>query len=210
MPPVCHHIVPLSCSVGEGTAAAEFHTAVATLVWLDRPFAITCARVVEFLRERGRQDPSCRAWLGRMPLQDLEDRILDLDPARNLATLKVAPEELDDLGPEATFFNPLRWPPQPVSPAEAVCVVGFPRDQWPASLSYRFEVESVGEQRFGGRLLDVPMPGRLGGLCGAPILRGGRSLELVGVVTESLFHNEAIRGQHIRWIGQEGAVEAVR
>jgi len=204
MPPLCHHILPVTCAAGEGTPTAEFHTAVATLVWLDRPFAITCARVVEFVRDRRRHDPTCGVWLGRLPLLDLEDRVLSLDSGRNLATLRISPDELDDLGPDATFFNPLRWPPQPV------CVVGFPRDQWPAALRYRFEVESVGEHRFGGRLVQVPMPGRHGGLCGAPIFRGGRSLELVGVVTESLFHNEAIRGQHIRWIGQEGAVEAVR
>jgi hypothetical protein len=169
-------------------------SASSVLLWVDHPFVITAARSVLDYRERLLHEPHGRIWLGRLELCDLPRRLVCLSEAHNLATLRVAPDELDALGPSAAFYNPLRWPPQAVQPGEPIEVLGYPRDQWPAPLTYRFRAESGNDQRFRALLTGVDMPGHLEGLCGAPAFRRvpGHEAELVGVVVESMLHNEEI------------------
>ncbi len=100
------------------------------------------------------------------------------------------------IGREASFYNPRHWPPQPVRPGEEIVVLGYPRDQWPAQLTFTFCVESATARRFGAVLRRVDMPASLNGLSGAPAFRAGRPAEFVGVVVDSLFHNEVVRAQH--------------
>ena len=86
--------------------------------------------------------------------------------------------------------------------------MGYPRDQWPAQVEYTFTVESVAPRRFSAVLQSARMPGRLAGLCGAPVFRvRGGERTFVGVVTETLFHNEVIRCQHARHVDTCGQVD---
>lgn len=188
------YAVPFSYVSRRDPGAGDVLGASSVLLWVDHPFVITAARPLRQYRERMLREPNGRVWLGQLRLDDLEQRLVCLSETHNLATLRVSPEELDELGPQAAFYNPLRWPPQTVQSGETIEVLGYPRDQWPAPLAYTFCAEAPDGQRFRAMLTNAEMPGHLEGLCGAPAFRrvAGREPELVGVVVESMFHNEEI------------------
>jgi hypothetical protein len=207
MPP-SSHAIPLRLCHPEWPCPSEGLSATAGLLWLDRPFAVTAAHVVEGLLAARRRWPGSRIWLGEMEVVDLRERLLSFREEHDLATLEIRPAELSRLGGEAAFYNPPCWPPRPARVGEEIAVVGYPRDQWPSAIAFTFHIESATERRFGASLAHVGMPGRLAGLSGAPAFRTGEQPELVGVVVDSLFHNEVVRAQHIRHMDPCGIVTA--
>ena len=176
----------------------EVQAASAALLWIDRPFIVTSAKIVDEFRVRLLADPSAQVLIGGLPVRDLESRLLGHSGPAGLASLRIEPDELSRIGDMVSFYSPLRWPPQTVALGESVRIAGFPKDQWPAAVEYRFRVEKVCEHRFHAVLEHASMPGRLTGLCGAPAFRIGAPAEFVGVVVESMFHNEVLRVQHAR------------
>lgn len=203
------HSLPIACVPSRGTDPEGMHNASATLLWVDRPFAVTVAHVVRQYLQRLKDDPGAEIWLGRMRVHDLASRVLCMSERHDLATLRLAPEELGDLGDDWTFHNPVQWPALAVEPDDRVVVLGYPRDQWPAQVRYDFHVESTQERRFTALLDHATMPGMLAGLCGGPVFRLGARAEFVGVVTEALFHNEVIRCQHARHVDPCGQVNGL-
>lgn len=208
MRPLSSYALPFSYVSRNGAGPKEVLSASSILLWVDQPFAVTAAHpVLEYLK-RLENDETGRVWLGQLQLDDVPGRLVCLSEQHNLATLRVSPEELDALGPRAAFYNPLRWPPTVVDPGEEVQVLGYPRDQWPAPLTYTFRVERVAARRFRAVLSSVDMPGHMEGLCGAPVFRAGASPEFVGIVVESLFHNEVVQAHHALYVDQCGQVES--
>ena len=206
LPALQTHSLALSFASARRGGPKELHHASAALLWVDRPFAVTAAHVLQDFMARMRNDETARLWLGKLALDDVADRVLCQSLRHDLATLRVEPEELAELGDDVCFHNPAKWPPEPVQAGEVISVFGFPRDQWPAQIRYRFRVESAQERRFSAVLERSDMPGRLEGLCGAPAFRSGPNPEFVGVVTEALFHNEMVRCQHARHVDTCGQV----
>ncbi len=190
------HALAISCGYRDATGVSEVVGASATLLWLDRPFVVTAAKTVRHFSKLLANDPNGRIYLGQLELPNPVSRLTCIDDRHNLATIAVRPNELDRIGPDLAFYNACHWPPRPAEPGEVVQVTGYPRDQWPAALHYTFEVQSVGKARFSAALRGWDMPGRMEGMCGAPVFRAGAQPELVGVVTDSMFHNELIRAQH--------------
>jgi hypothetical protein len=188
------YAVPFSYVSRRDPGVGDVLSASSVLLWVDHPFVITAAQPVMEYRERMAREPNGCVWLGRLRLEDLAQRLVCLSELHNLATLRVSPDELDELGPTAAFYNPLRWPPRVVEAGETIEVLGYPRDQWPAPLTYTFRAEAGDGRRFAAQLTNADMPGHLEGLCGAPAFRRGtgREPELVGVVVESMLHNEEI------------------
>jgi hypothetical protein len=176
----------------------EVQTGSAALLWIDRPFIVTSAKTLDEFRARLAADPTGYVLIGGLPVRDLAARVLAHSGPAGLASLRVEPDELSHIGDTVSFYSPLRWPPQTVAVGESVRIAGFPKDQWPAPVEYRFRVEKVCEHRFHAVLEHAAMPGRLTGLCGAPAFRAGTPAEFVGVVVESMFHNEVLRVQHAR------------
>lgn len=201
------HALPLAVVPSQHEGRGPIRSASAALLWIDRPFAVTAAHVVDQCLELRAADPKAEIWLGQMPIEDLPDRLLCMSERHDLATIRLQPEELVHLGDDCAFHNPIHWPTAAVEPGDELVVLGYPRDQWPAQVEYTFDVESTVERRFTGILRSARMPGRLAGLCGAPVFRrrdGERNF--VGVVTETLFHNEVIRCQHARHVDTCGRV----
>jgi hypothetical protein len=208
MRPLTCYALPFSFVSRNGAGPKEVLSASSILLWVDHPFVITAAQPVLEYQRRLAGDSTGRVWLGQLQVDDITERLVCLSERHNLATLRVSPDELDALGPRAVFFNPLRWPPAQVHPGEEVRVLGYPRDQWPASLTYTFRVESVASRRFEAVLSSVDMPGHMEGLCGAPVFRTGSNPEFVGIVVESMFHNEVIRAQHAMYVDQCGQMDS--
>lgn len=203
------HSIPIALVPSNDHESEGMHNASATLLWVDRPFAVTVAHVLRRYLERLREDPRAEVWLGGMRIHDLADRVLCLSDRHDLATLRVEPDELPDLGEDWTFHNPEQWPAPAVDTNDRVIVYGYPRDQWPAQVSYEFRVETAQERRFTAILDHASMPGRLAGLCGGPVFRVSPRAEFVGVVTEALFHNEVIRCQHAHHVDPCGQVNGL-
>ena len=203
------HSLPVAFVPSHHEGAGTIHSASAALMWIDRPFAVTAAHVVDQFLERLDADPQASVWIGQMRVDDLRDRLLCTSERHDLATIRVRPEELGDLGDSCSFHNPAQWPPPTVKAGDEITVLGFPRDQWPALVQYSFRVEGIAARRFSCVLESAAMPGRLAGLCGAPVFRV-RGLETVfcGVVTETLFHNQVIRCQHALHVDTCGQVAA--
>jgi len=187
------HAFPLGFASRDHSATKEISVATASLLWIDRPFALTSARVLADLMARQQADPNSRILLGGLSLYGVERRLLCT--GNSLASLRVDPEELEIIGDDVQFYSPLRWPSRPAEAGETLFVAGYPRDQWPAEIEFQYVVQRGNAQRFQAQLERSDMPGRLGGLAGAPVFRAGSPPELVGVVLESLFHNEVIRVQ---------------
>lgn len=201
------HSLPIALVPSQHEGTGPIRNASASLLWIDRPFAVTVAHVVDECLERFRSDPGAGVWLGNMKVDDLSDRLLCIDRRHDLATLRLEPEELVHLGDEWTFHNPLHWPAPAAEPGDRVTVLGFPQDQWPAQVQYSFVVEKTVARRFSALMEGAVMPGRLAGLCGGPAFRlHGAEAQFVGVVTEALFHNEVIRCQHARHVDTCGQV----
>lgn len=203
------HSLPIAYVPSDGSDPEGMHNASATLLWIDRPFAVTVAHVVRHYLERQAKDPRAEVWIGRMRVPDLAERVLCMSERHDLATLRLGAEELGDLGDDWTFHNPVQWPALAVEPGDRVVVLGYPRDQWPAQVRYEFQVEGTQERRFTAVLDHAAMPGRLAGLCGGPVFRVGARAEFVGVVTEALFHNEVIRCQHALHVDPCGLVNGL-
>jgi hypothetical protein len=198
--------LPLALCSRNGAGPKDVANATATLLWIDEPFAVTAAHVVQAFLQRRVVDGDARVWLGEFQIPDFEHRIVTVSPTHDLATFRVAPEELMWIGREAAFCSPHHWPPEPVTRGEEVVVLGYPRDQWPAQLRFTFHVESATARRFGATLRRVDMPASLSGLSGAPAFRVGRGAEFVGVVVDTLFHNEVVRAQHALHLNRCGTV----
>lgn len=206
MHPHSSHALPLALCSRNGAGPKDVTNATATLLWIDEPFAVTAAHVVQAFLLRRQVDPDARVWLGELEITDFERRIVSISGSRDLATFRVAPEELLWIGKDAAFCSPRHWPPDPVTRGEEVVILGYPRDQWPAQLRFTFQVESATARRFGATLRRADMPASLSGLSGAPAFRVGRGGEFVGVVVDALFHNEVVRAQHANHLGRCGAV----
>lgn len=204
------HSLPIAFVPSRDEGAGHLHNASATLLWVDRPFAVTVAHVVRQYLERLREDPEGEVWIGKMKVDDLAERVLCSSERHDLATLRLEPDELGELGDDPTFHNPPRWPAAPVREGERIMVLGYPQDQWPAQVQFTFLVESTQERRFTATLEHTTMPGRLAGLCGGPAFRTGPDTDFVGVVTEALFHNEVIRCQHAHHVDTCGQVPGQR
>lgn len=191
------HALPIALVPSQHEGTGTIHSASAALLWIDRPFAVTAAHVVAQCLERKQTDPDAQIWLGGLRIDDIEARLLCRSARHDLATIAVQPEELVHLGDDCAFHNPIAWPPRSIDAGDTVVVLGYPRDQWPAQVEYTFGVESTVERRFSAVLQSARMPGRLAGLCGAPVFRvQGGERAFAGIVTETLFHNEVIRCQH--------------
>jgi hypothetical protein len=193
-----HHAMALSFVSREQPEPKELQGATAALLWIDRPFVVTSSKILDAFRTRLAADPSGQVLLGSLPVGDLERRLLGHSGPAGLASLRIEPDELSRIGDTVSFYSPLRWPPQTARVGERIRIAGFPQDQWPAAVEYSFRVEKVCEHRFHATLEHASMPGRLTGLCGAPAFRIGSPPEFVGVVVESMFHNEVLRVQHAR------------
>lgn len=206
MHPLTSHALPLALCSRNGAGPKDVVNATATLLWIDEPFAVTAAHVVQAFLLRRQADRDARVWLGEFQIRDFEQRIVAVSQSHDLATFRVSPEELMWIGRDAAFCSPHRWPPEPVTRGEDVVVLGYPRDQWPAQLQFTFRVESTTARRFGATLRQVDMPASLSGLSGAPAFRVGRGAEFVGVVVDTLFHNEVVRAQHALHLDRSGTV----
>lgn len=204
-PDLRSHSLPLAIVPSHHEGRGPIRSASAALLWIDRPFAVTAAHVVDdCLLHRAR---NAEIWLGGLRLDDLESRVLCHSARHDLATIRLAPEELVHLGDDCAFHNPVQWPPVRAESGDELVVLGYPSDQWPAQVEYSFAVESTVERRFSAILRSARMPGRLAGLCGAPAFRRrGSERIFVGVVTQTLFHNEVIRCQHARHVDTCGRV----
>lgn len=206
-PTLRSHALSLAVVPSQHEGRWPVRSASAALLWIDRPFAVTAAHVVDECLALLDADPAAEVWLGCLRVPDLRERLLCRCARHDLATIRVEPEELVHLGDACAFHNPTAWPPEAVAPGDEIVVHGYPRDQWPAQVEFRFAVESAVDRRFTAMLRSARMPGRLAGLCGAPAFRRrGAEVAFVGVVTETLFHNELIRCQHARHVDTCGQV----
>lgn len=200
------HALPISLVTHNGAGPKEIHGASAALMWVDRPFAVTSGSALSSFMQRLRQDDTAQLCLGRLRLSNLASRVLSFSHQSSLATLHVDPDELEHIDDDVSFYSPLRWPPAPPRGGEQLIVMGYTLDQWPATLTFRYRVESTGPHGFEACLLESRMPGRLEGICGAPVYRVGSPPEFLGVVVEAMFHNELIRIQHAGALDQCGRV----
>jgi len=190
------HALPLSLITRNGAGPKDIHGASAALLWVDRPFAVTSGRVLSQFMRRLREDDTARLCLGRLRVANVASRVISLSHQSSLATLHVDPDELEHIDDDVSFYNPLRWPPTPPRESEELIVMGYTLDQWPATLTFRYKVERVEPHRVEAQLVESKMPGRLPGICGAPVYRVGSPPEFVGVVVDSMFHNELVHIQH--------------
>jgi hypothetical protein len=198
-----------------GEDDAQIYSASATYLELpSRKLAITNAHVVRKLEEERGADPTTIFQLGDRAIHDVEDRIVDVDDAADLATIDVSDITLSnrstgriELRPRQ-FHRPASWPPAVVSEGDVILSGG-----WPGAL--RRELDGVrhlehNPYSIAAVAVTLAMPDRFrvrldrgqlttafgergwdekdfdfGGMSGAPVFRKRELIyELIGIVSE--------------------------
>lgn len=213
----------------------EFHTATVTLVDLGYgPLAVTCAHVIiDYLAGWKAGNASIRVGNIRIDPSQLAGLDKDID----LATIHLSDGQAADLvsegGIATQFYQPTRWPPDPVKEGEAVAIGGFPAE-WRQKRSETLEIilpyygigatpiTSASERLFGCRfererwiwmsrnagLTNLTMPG---GLSGAPVFAERRlHRALVGIVTDFPENWDIMLMAHAHWIQENGSIRKDR
>jgi hypothetical protein len=188
--------------------SAKLHNGTVTLLRFQNLFVgVTCQHVLAGYREAQMAGEEIMFQIGHYEI-DPEQYLISEDRVRDLVTFDLTPlvGKGKDLN-EASFVEPVRWPPSEVSEEDVICLAGFP-GIWREQMSlgrlrfYSFssganEVHSVREDHIVTRIQveqciakinDAKVLGSLGGLSGGPVFawRKERLLhaEIIGFIYE--------------------------
>lgn len=170
-----------SCAIG-----------TATLVTMGGQFfAITCYHVLQAFRELQGQPRHCQ--IGELTLNP-ENQLVAESKKLDLAVIGISPSQILDQRSgdgllRTRFFQPRKWPPDPVSLDDVISLAGFPgvwREQNGVNRFTMFmfghgatQVESIAERHFVTRIElercvsihSVKEVDDLGGMSGGPVFR---------------------------------------
>lgn len=216
-----------------GSPATVFNGS-ATLVNLAvGPVAITCQHVVAEALTPTSEGELKLFQIGDAVI-DLSSQLIDLNERLDIATIRLAPEQLAQvlLGAEigTALFQPVDWPPLPPQEGDFIAFGGFP-GKLRAALAYdelefgtwssgASRVDSSSEFQFVSaferenwvraygdpRGLDLTA---LGGMSGGPafVLRG-LHWDLVGIVKEYHEMYDSIFFASLRWVANDGSISS--
>ncbi len=98
-----------------------------TIFFLDLgqgPFGVTADHVLRAFLNRKQAEPGLRCQIAELPFEP-EDRLIDRDDYRDIATFRIEAEELSRLG-NAVHRPRYRWPPKPPERGQGVLFAGYP------------------------------------------------------------------------------------
>jgi hypothetical protein len=209
---------------------AHLRNGTATLLKLDdRYLGVTCQHVLDSYRRLRTESPNTTFYFGSVPF-DVEKHLISEDREHDLAIVDLTPfvGKWSDLT-EASFVQPMTWPPRDVSKDDVLCLAGFPgiwREQrglghlrFYSLQSGTSEVLSVREdtivttiqiQDCITQINDGKIWGSLGGLSGGPVFVWRKTpilvAELVGFIYEYQESLDLLFVRLAKVIGQDGTI----
>jgi hypothetical protein len=170
-------------------------------------FGVTAAHVVEGYRQDAAAHPSLICQIGHDLIINVEDRLIDIDPQIDIATVRISTDEVARLGKIVYAGAGKAWPPKPPTKDRGIIFAGFPGRErlFPTPRAIVFGVFSLGGiassvserdvcyQIERSELIDIlgkgimPEDYDMGGVSGGPMLtiveqNGLRLTRLAGVV----------------------------
>lgn len=195
----------------------------------ERLLGVTCFHVLNEYRKQLAQDPSRVFQIGNVRLAPF-DRLIDESEDIDLATLDLTGLEASKImaDRELNYFEPSRWPPNPVLAGEFVALAGFPAvwREHPGHRKVSFVSFSLGatkvadvtqrnivcllEREHWIQSLGPCMPADLmksPGLSGGPIFKwAGLAADLVGFIYECSASDDYLLIRPSRFICKDGTI----
>ncbi len=88
-------------------------------------FAVTADHVYQAYLSRKEDDPGLLCRIGAVPFVP-EERLIDRDPERDIATFRIEEQEVVRAGKAVYNPSPESWPPEPPHQGQGVLFAGFP------------------------------------------------------------------------------------